>query len=68
MDFLEMTKPIEPNDKTRMDFHHPLPCALFLDWAIYCRLENAEMLLQVWYRFFSTLMIHVEFIKTLFPE
>lgn len=53
---------------TNGDFHHPLPCALFLDWAIYCRLENAEMLLQVWYRFFSTLMIHVEFIKTLFPE
>lgn len=26
------------------------------------------MLLQVWYRFFSTLIIHIEFIKSLFPK
>lgn len=68
MDFLEMTKPIESNDQTQMGFCHPRPCVPFLGWAIFCRPEDAEMLLQVSYRFSITLVIHIQFIKPLFPE
>lgn len=39
MEFLAMAKPIESNDKTQMDFQHPLPCAPFLEWAIFYRLK-----------------------------
>lgn len=68
MEFLVMTKPIESNDKTQMDFQHPLPCAPFLGWAIFYRLKNAEMLLQAFYRLPSTLLLHIQFISPLFPD
>lgn len=63
-----MTKPIESNDQTQMGFCHPRPCVPFLGWAIFCRPEDAEMLLQVSYSFSITLVIHIQFIKPLFPE